>query len=314
MANFTNDIKNEIISNGIRKKECKRAALSALFRVNGELSYDFLSHEYGMDFVTESEETAEFFCNLVDNLYGAELKTSFKQDKLSKKEKFRFSCGGEDSKKILIDLGVLSSDGDFILKIEDGFLPDKDTRKAFVLGAFVGGGSCTVPNETGGKTGFHLQVSFRSDEIASNFAEILSEFEILTKTIEYKGSYIVYVNSKETISDFISLLGAENALNKFSEIIERRDSSNNENRTLNCRSGNLTRSKSASDEQCSAIEFIMEKGQFEKLAEPLKKTAECRLAHKDYSLQQIADALNVTKSCASHRLKKLMEIYDYLNK
>ena len=314
MANFTNVIKNEIINGKIKKNSCRKAALSAFFRTNGELTYDFSSHDYGAEFVTESEEVAEFFFSLLENLYGVELFTSFKEDRLSKREKFRFGFHGEVSERILTDLDILSVNGDFVLKIEDSLLSSDEEGLAYVKGAFLGSGSCTLPSERSGKTGYHLQFSFRSSEIASDFAEILSGMEILVKMIEHNGSFVVYTNSKETISDFLSVIGCYGCLNELNELVERRENSNRENRASNCEAANKCKTKSAAFKQRSAIEKIKESGQFEQLSDELKQIAQMRLSHEDYSLQRMADELSISKSCASHRMNRLLEIYEILNK
>ncbi len=312
MANFTNVIKNEIINGKIKKNSCRKAALSAFFRTNGELTYDFTSHDYGAEFVTESEEVAEFFFSLLENLYDVELFTSFKEDRLSKREKFRFGFKGEMSERILTDLNILAPNGDFVLKI--GGIATEEERLSYIRGAFLGSGSCTLPSERSGKTGYHLQFSFRSSEIASDFAEILSGMEILVKMIEHNGSFVVYTNSKETISDFLSVIGCYGCLNELNELVEKRENSNRENRASNCEAANKCKTKSAAFKQRSAIEKIKESGQFEQLSDELKQIAQMRLSHEDYSLQRMADELSISKSCASHRMNRLLEIYEILNK
>ncbi len=313
MSNFTSEVKNEIISSGIAKKSCRRAALSAFFRVSGELSYDFFTHDYGAEFITESERAAEFFFSVIEDLYEVPLMTTFKPDRMSGREKLRFGFKG-DCIGILSDLGVLSEEGDLVLTIRDFLIDTPEKKIAYVKGAFIGSGSCTVPTERRGKTGYHLQFIFRSREIADNFSEILRELELLAKTIEHKGSYVVYINSKEAISDFLSVVGANDSLERFGEIVFRRDSANNENRTLNCASSNRSRTQKASFAQFEAIRFMRNREQFHSLPPSLRELAEARLAHKEYSLQQLADSLNISKSCANHRMKKLMEIYDLLEK
>lgn len=312
MANFTNVIKNEIINGKIKKNSCRKAALSAFFRTNGELTYDFTSHDYGAEFVTESEEVAEFFFSLLENLYGVELFTSFKEDRLSKREKFRFGFKGEMSERILTDLNILAPNGDFVLKI--GGIATEEERLSYIRGAFLGSGSCTLPSERSGKTGYHLQFSFRSSEIASDFSDIMRGMEILAKTIEHNGSFVVYTNSKETISDFLSVIGCYGCLNELNELVEKRENSNRENRASNCEAANKCKTKSSAFKQRSAIEKIKESGQFEQLSDELKQIAQMRLSHEDYSLQRMADELSISKSCASHRMNRLLEIYEILNK
>ena len=63
MPNFTEEIKNEIIDNGVERECCKLAFLSAFLRTSGSI----LSRggNYGFEIVTENDRTAEFLCDML---------------------------------------------------------------------------------------------------------------------------------------------------------------------------------------------------------------------------------------------------------
>ncbi len=317
MANFTSEIKSEILNGSIKGKKAKRAALSAFLRTSGELSYDFFSKSYGFEFVTENEAAAEFFFGIIEDIYEVILTSTVKTDRLTGKEKLRFEFKNEEAEEILTDLRILekTEDGnDFVLVIKEDLFSSDSDKLAYIKGAFLGGGSCTVPFSSKVKTGYHLQFSFPSWQIANDFCELLSEFDVLTKQIEHKGSFVVYVNSKEAISDFLSMIGADRSLRILSEIVDRRDNSNNANRTSNCASGNKNRAQKASGEQIEAIERIKDLAGLDILPPQLKELALLRLSNREYSLQELADKLSLSKSCVNHRMKKIIEIYETLEK
>lgn len=101
---------------------------------------------------------------------------------------------------------------------------------AYIKGAFLGGGSCILPGKEGGKTGYHLEFVFPARRAASDFRRLLEENDLLAKVVERKDTAVVYIKSKETISDFLSAIGAESALKKFAEFVEKRDEANRSNR------------------------------------------------------------------------------------
>ena len=120
--------------------------------------------------------------------------------------------------------------------------------------------------------------------------------------------YVVYIKSKELISDFLSILGAENALRKFSILVEKRDKANHSNRAQNCMAGNTDKTMIASVKQVVAIEKLRKWSGFEDLSEELKSLATMRLEHPAESLQELADRLKISKSCLNHRMRKLIDL------
>lgn len=89
-----------------------------------------------------------------------------------------------------------------------------------------------------------------------------------------------------------------------------KDLRNSVNRRLNCDSANLDKAVLAAQEQLEAIRRLRAAGRLDRLPEKLKETAALREAHPELSLSELAETVDppVTKSCISHRLRKLMEL------
>ena len=171
----------------------------------------------------------------------------------------------------------------------------------------MGGGSCILPAE-GGKTGYHLEFVFPEKRTAEEFRGLLAEEELISKVVERSGAAVVYIKSKETISDFLSILGAESSLKKFSELVERRDEANRSNRAANCFSGNADKSATAAVRQVLAIRAIEREEGLENLETELKETARARLENPSLSLKELAEKLEISKSCLNHRMRKIEEL------
>jgi len=60
--------------------------------------------------------------------------------------------------------------------------------------------------------------------------------------------------------------------------------------------------------QMDAIERLRLRGMLDDLPEKLRETARLRLLNPESSLAELAEQMNVTKSCLSHRLRKLTEL------
>lgn len=181
----------------------------------------------------------------------------------------------------------------------------QEQSKWLIRGAYLGAGSINNPEKK-----YHLELSIKNKEDASNLVEILKKFDIKSNTIGKKKEYAIYIKDGEEISKFLALLGANKSVIKFEEIRVQREMNNKINRIVNCETANLNKTINASIEQIEAIRKLKRNKQFEKLDEPLKEIAKLRLENPNASLVELGQMLKqpVGKSGVNYRLKKIMEI------
>lgn len=308
--NFTSDVKKELMKLPCGKEE-SRAALSAYFSACGVFA-ESGTGEPEFFLVSETERVAEFFTGLFYNLFGERLIVSRAvKDRLSGRSRLILECP-RGAKNALETLELYKPGAGFTVGVPQGFKKNDAARRAYICGAFLGGGSITLPAD-GKKTGYHLEIAFPAEEdgesaVAEEFAALAETDDLLLKCVKRGGETVAYMKSKEAISDFLSVLGAENALKKFGAFCEEREKNNNLNRAANCSSFNADKTATAAVKQVLAIEKIVAAGADTTLAAPLKKLIALRLARPELSLQELADELGVSKSCLSHRMRKLTEI------
>lgn len=308
--NFTSDVKKELMKLPCGKEE-SRAALSAYFSACGVFA-ESGTGEPEFFLVSETERVAEFFTGLFYNLFGERLIVSRAvKDRLSGRSRLILECP-RGAKNALETLELYKPGAGFTVGVPQEFKENDAARRAYICGAFLGGGSITLPAD-GKKTGYHLEIAFPAEEdgesaVAEEFAALAEADDLLLKCVKRGGETVAYMKSKEAISDFLSVLGAENALKKFGAFCEEREKNNNLNRAANCSSFNADKTATAAVKQVLAIEKIVAAGADTTLAAPLKKLIALRLARPELSLQELADELGVSKSCLSHRMRKLTEI------
>ena len=317
MQNFTEEIKYELTSVQLSDECCKRAALSAFIRTSG--SVVSRNGKFGFEIVTENEGTAEYISDMLESSFGLHLTVSgAKFDVLSGRDKLTFECVGDDAQKLLVSLGVVSinSDGAYLNFGIDEKVIEKDCCKiAYIKGAFLGGGSCTLHDEDAlRRTGYHFEIVFSNKVAASDFCELLCGFEILAKLVSRKDCAVVYVKSKEVISDILNVISAEKCLEKLNKIVELKDKTNNENRVNNCSVSNIDKTVTASVKQVRAITVIADTIGLQSLDKLLFDVAEARLADTNASMQELAERLRISKSCINHRMRKIFELSESLGK
>lgn len=299
---FTEEVKQEILSETFSAC-CREAMLSAFIRTSGALRYkDGLM---GFEITTESERSAEYFYALISSLYGEDaLLTEAKRDLKSGRDKLTFECFSDTSRNILLSLGIVygTSGLNVNLGISDYLIENECCKKAYILGAFVGGGSVSH------SSGYHLEFIFSRHEIADDFSALLAHFDFLPKIIERKDTFVVYFKSSEEITDLLVFMGASRSALKMTELVVNKDYNNNVNRKINCDMANIKKQVDASMRQVELIEDIDRTVSLSSLAPTLSSVARARLDNPDDTMQELADRLNITKSCLNHRMRKLEEI------
>lgn len=286
--NFTQEIKRELIRFFPSDAGSQSAFLAAVLDTGGTRTAKDIT------FVSENEDTARFFLSVFDRLTGESMEViEAIRDPKRGKSKLTLSYSGEHAEEIL--------------KLIYGYGEEEPQDENYLRGAFLAGGSCTLPHE-GKKTGYHLEVVFDSELKAIAFQELLDRFQVIGSLIRRGEKYVIYLKSREAISDFLAAIGAMGALKKLESVSAAREESNNENRRGNCYAGNADRSMTASAEQAFALGKLKKDGKFVLLSELLRETAQARLDEPELSLSELAQKLGVSKSCLNHRLRKLMEI------
>ncbi len=302
---FTTDLKKEIIAQGLPENG-GRSALAAFLHTSGNVG--LREGKPAFYFVSETENVAEFFMTAFFEEFQTELFVSHAtKDRLSGKAKLVIECPEGEALAAAKGLGLIKRTGALREGVAPRLLATEEGQIGYILGAFLGGGSCTVPAE-GGKTGYHLEFAFGDKSCARQLLKTLAAFEIIGKLVQRKESFVVYVKSKEQIADFLGVLGTNVSLKKFTVLMDKRERANNDNRARNCIAGNADKAAIAAVNQIVAINAYKEKSGYAELSEELKGLANARLAHPTMSLQELGGYLGVSKSCLNHRMRKLMEL------
>ncbi|MBR3003012.1 MAG: DNA-binding protein WhiA [Clostridia bacterium] len=182
---------------------------------------------------------------------------------------------------------------------------NEDSKKMLIRGAFLGAGSINNPENK-----YHLEIKLSNKENAEKLKQILQEFNINFKLLNRAGKHAIYIKEGEEISNFLALIGANNAVLKFEDIRVQREMRGKVNRLVNCKSANLNKTLNASIEQIDAIKKLQESKKFNKLDDNLKEIAILRLENPDMPLSELGKLLKnpIGKSGVNYRLKKLVEL------
>ena len=145
-------------------------------------------------------------------------------------------------------------------------------------------------------------------------SSLLAEFDIISKLVERKNLFVLYIKEAEVIKDLLALLGAHESVLTLSNEMITREKRNMVNRQVNCINANISRTVEASLKQVDAINTIISTIGLEGLPEDLQEVACLRLANQEESLEELISLSNIklTRSGLNHRLRKLIKIAESL--
>lgn len=311
---FSSFTKNELSRIPIEDMCCAKAELAALVRINGLIQISG-QNKVTLKFTTENAAIARRTFSLLKIIYDTNVEVMVRRNKQLKKNNNYLIVvpNTEITKKILEDVGFIQ-DGENALfqlnyKIPSNIIKKRCCKRAYIRGAFLGGGSITNPEKT-----YHLEFVTNSEEHAENLSTLINSFGLNSKIVFRKESYVVYLKEGEQIVDLLNVMGAHQALLKLEDIRVLKEVRNNINRIVNCETANLDKTIDASLRQIENIEYIDATIGLEKLPKNLLELAYLRLKHRDSSLKELGAMLDppVGKSGVNHRFRRIEEIAENL--
>jgi len=313
---FSSVTKNELSRISLEDRCCAIAELAALVRMNGFIQISGNNKVY-LKFTTENAAIARRTFSLLKKLYETNVDVMVRKNKqLKKNNNYLIAVSSTNvTKKILTDVGLIVGDNSDLFKINykvpHSIIKNRCCKRAYIRGAFLGGGSISNPEKT-----YHLEFVTNNEQHAESLSKLINSFGLNSKIVLRKDSYVVYLKEGEQIVDLLNIMGAHLALLKLEDIRVLKDMRNNINRIVNCETANLEKTINASLRQVENIEYIESTIGLGKLPNNLQEIAELRLEHKDASLKELGSMLNppVGKSGINHRFRRIEEIADKLRK
>ena len=316
---FSKDSKFEIMESPIEDADCGIALLSGLFHACGQLT----KYNEGLraDLVTDLKEIFDYANAIVKKLYGDSLTLEISDDYIiNKTTYYRIMFPLSISERVLIDCGILEFGEGLSIKrnIDRNIIQDEEGKRHFVIGAYLGCSTSSIKlSELGSQTattGYHLEFASHTYEFLKDLQELLSEFGIVSKLVERKKVFVLYLKDSEAIKDLLALVGAGQSVLNLSNEMANRGLRNTVNRQVNCINANINKTIEASMKQVEAINLINRKIGLDSLPEDLQEVAVLRLANQQESMEELLklSTIRLTKSGLNHRFRRLIKIADIL--
>ena len=305
---FSAKVKGELGRYTEMSREEALAQISAMMKVSGTIGFNGKGLSFKI--TTENPTSARLVFTLLKEHFQIHSKLMVKKSNSLKKNNIYMVVIDEEMgvRGLLKDTGIFKEvDGGITLdyRIDEKMVETDDEKRAYIRGAFLGGGSVTNPEKN-----YHLEFVTHSEEYAQDLCELINSCGLNSKVIQRKNSFIVYIKEGEQIVDILNIMGAHSCLLELENIRIMKEMRNNVNRLVNCETANLSKTVNAVE----SIKFIQSKIGLKRLPQNLREIAELRLEYPDESLKELGEMLDppVGKSGVNHRLRKIEKIAEEL--
>ncbi len=311
---FSSRTKGELARVYSDNRCCQLAELAALIRMTGTLQLTNGGKKLNIKLTTRNAATARKLFKLFKTLFNIHAEIMVRKNlRLRKNNYYVMIITNEmNSGAILKRVGILKEDANFFdicHKIPAKLLKKKCCRRAYLRGAFLGGGFVSDPEKT-----YHLEFISCSMVHSESLKNLINSFGLKSKITKRKVNYIVYLKEGDQIVDLLNIIGAHNALLNLENIRIYKQMRNDVNRIVNCETANLGKIVNASIRQIENIKYIQDTVGLGHLPSNLREIAQLRLKNRDASLRELGKMLDppIGKSGVNHRFRKIEKIANNL--
>ena len=281
---FASDVKAELIQFDAPDDCCLRSELHALLKIGGIIT------DNRLEYSNHSAAVVRRALYLLRRLYpNARSEIAVSRTGRSKRYHIRLYCNDAAEPILRHFFG--------------NEFPSSDCcQAAYLRGAFLATGTISRPE----KRTYHCEVSTPREEAAQFFSRFMHRLDFPAKIFIRRERFVVYIKDFESIADFLSFMGAAQALEHFEIARNIKDVRRLANQLVNCETHNLQNAVDAAQRQLADIKLILEHGI--ELTEELEETAQARLRHPEMSMPELAPLLFVTRSGLKNRMRQLRRI------
>ena len=287
---FSHEVKNELARFFVEDEEILQTELSAMFGVlalNIESRIDFFNSNAAVARKVVAI-TKKIFPNAKIEVAAVRSKNLCKTIKYvvrifftSQTENFFNDLFSEISSKKILDypnLGV-----------------------AYLRGAFLASGSVNRPEKN-----YNLEIICATKLSAEFVQKIFKVFDMNANLYERKGFFVVYIKEGDSICDFLGIIGAEKAVDRFEIAQNIKEVRAMVNRIVNCETANLNKAVDAAQRQIADIRKIIAKKI--KVKDHIARTMKMRLKYPEDSAVELAKKLFLSKQGVLYRFRVIHKL------
>lgn len=309
---FTVKIKEEISNIKSTKSEII-AELSGYIRNNG------IFQDNKVTLNTENKFLVDRISNFIQVITDINPQVEIIENlNFSKKELYQITIEN-NLDKMLKELAIYNEKNEYLPVVPTYIVGANEEIRAYLRGVFFASGSINDPKTSR----YHLEILVTEPEEAVFVQKLLNIFDLNAKILNREKGYMIYIKEAEKISDFIKILGANNAVMYYENVRIYRDQKNKTNRLNNMEQANIDRVFETANEQLRQIKIIEDNNGMDLLDDRTKLAVRYRKEYSETSLKELAEIItletgkSLSKSGINHRFRKVRELaasFEKMNK
>ena len=215
---------------------------------------------------------------------------------------------------ILKDIGFIDSNNNYLETPPEYITGANEEIRAYLRGVFLSQGSINDPKTSR----YHMELLIPKPGEAVFVQKLINIYDLNAKILNRDKGYMIYIKEAEKISDFIKIIGANNAVLYFENIRIYHEAKNHTNRLNNCEQANTDKIIGAAAMQLNNIEILEKNLAIELLDDKTKEALEYRKKYPETSLKELSEIISIetgnkiTKSGLNHRFRKINELANRL--
>lgn len=303
---FSHEVKDELIEVRLRRNEDGRMLVSGYTLAIAALKYSRAHRTWGLHYVSEYSPGIGFAAKLACRNYELEHEIALNVHERLNARNTELFLYGPGVERLELDSGLISVDENGERSYETHLpkgLEAEHSLRAFVRGLFLACGTVADPEK-----GCQAELVFKNEAAARETAKLLSERGIPPKIAKRRSLFVLYFKNGDSVEDFLTFMGAGEAMLRVREHRMLRELKNMSNREVNCFSANMEKAARASAASVEDITLIISQVGPDALSEELYAVAEARMAEPELTLSQLAEKLGLGRSAVNYRLRKIAAI------
>ncbi len=301
---YSSEVKKELSQLRIMSKIEALLELSAIARVSA--SVVMRGGEIQLRFFSESVDVMHRVINIIRYLYRRELPMICQKNESLQIEPIYSTLLDSEELDRFIEQSGFDLLGDYreektrILSR----LRSEVNSKAYVRGAFLGGGSIVDPHKS-----YHFEIVTTKKSDMEILKEVFDSMDLKAKCTKRKNHNVIYFKDSEAIADCLVCMGATNAMLALEDVKAYKEIRNDANRRTNADAANISKQVKAATKQIQNVEYLKKVGKFSELPDALKEIAELRLSNPILNYRELGEIAKpkISKSGVNHRMNRLMK-------
>lgn len=179
-----------------------------------------------------------------------------------------------------------------------------DCPPSFLRGAFFVRGYLSEVDRP-----LHWEISTTSQQGGEFLMLALELMGLRAHITERRGVPLVYLKDREQVAHVLASMGAHRSVLAIESQSVVRSMKNQVNRLVNSETANMKRTVESALKDAERLEQLRQSGEFGVLPPDLRQLAHLRIAHPDWTFEDLGQHLSppVSKSAVNHRLRKLRQ-------